>query len=119
MSAFFFGGGHSISIIPRTRSTTDSAPIEDSASSALCTDKRTPLDLITKSENCPQADASSNPGVRRPVAKSAIAGFMRVDQGNPTGRSAEMVDFLKTVDRCGNAFHSRLQLQGQKLRVVA
>src|SRR5882757_3364742 len=82
-------------------------------------DKRTPLDLITKSEKCPQADASSNPGVHRPVAKSAIAGFMRVDQGNRTGRSAEMMDFLKTVDRCGNAFHSRFQLEGQKLRVVA
>src|SRR5277367_1544475 len=30
-----------------------------------------------------------------------------------------MVDLLKTVDRCVNAFHSRLQLEGQKLRVVA
>src|SRR6266436_7452487 len=49
---------------------------------AFCTDKRTPLDVITKSERCPQADASSNPGVRRPVAKCAIVGFMRGDQGN-------------------------------------
>src|SRR5258708_7148248 len=30
-----------------------------------------------------------------------------------------MVDLLKTVDRRGNAFHSRLQLEGQKLGVVA
>ena len=85
----------------------------------LCTDKRTPPDLITKSEKCPQADASSNSDVRRPVAKSAIVGLMRVDQRNRTGRSAEMVDFLKAVNWCGNAFHSCLQLEGQKLRVVA
>src|ERR1700676_3559976 len=51
------------------------------------------------------------------------------EQGEPTcgpsylehrsGRSAKMVHFLKAVNRCGNAFHSRLQLEGQKLRVVA
>src|SRR3979411_580831 len=40
-------------------------------------------------------------------------------QRNRTGRSAEVVDLLKTVNRRGNAFHSRLQLEGQKLRVVA
>src|SRR4029077_10339902 len=34
-------------------------------------------------------------------------------------RSVQMVDLLKIVDRRGNAFHSRLQLEGQKLRVVA
>jgi hypothetical protein len=34
-------------------------------------------------------------------------------------RSAQVVGLLKTVDRCRNAFHSRLQLEGQKLRVVA
>src|SRR3979490_968333 len=37
---------------------------------------------------------------------------------NQIRRSAKMVDPLKTVNRCGNAFHSRLQLEGQKLRVV-
>jgi hypothetical protein len=31
----------------------------------------------------------------------------------------KMVDLLKTVNRGGNAFHSRLQLEGQKMRVVA
>ena len=35
------------------------------------------------------------------------------------GRSAEMMDLLKTVDRGGDAFHARLQLQRQKLGVVA
>src|SRR3981081_3157765 len=40
-------------------------------------------------------------------------------QRNRTGRSAAVVDLLKSVNRRGNAFHSRLQLQGQKLRVVA
>jgi hypothetical protein len=34
-------------------------------------------------------------------------------------RSAKMVDLLKTVNRCWNAFHSRLQLERQELRVVA
>src|SRR6266850_5848480 len=50
----------------------------------------------------------------------AISGLMLADhaQRNRIGRSAEMVDLLKTVNRCGNAFHSRLQREGQKLRVV-
>jgi hypothetical protein len=30
-----------------------------------------------------------------------------------------MVGLLETVNRCGNAFHSRFQLEGQKLGVVA
>jgi hypothetical protein len=34
-------------------------------------------------------------------------------------QSAQMVGLLETVNRCGNAFHSRLQLEGQKLGVVA
>ena len=50
-----------------------------------------------------------------------ISGLMPADhaQRNRIGPSAEMVDLLKTVNRCGNAFHSRFQLEGQKLRVVA
>jgi hypothetical protein len=41
--------------------------------------------------------------------KSAISGV----QKNRIGRSAKMADLLKTVNRCGNAFQSRLQLEGE------
>jgi hypothetical protein len=40
-------------------------------------------------------------------------------RGNRIGKSAQMVGLLETVNRCGNAFHSRFQLEGQKLGVVA
>jgi len=54
--------------------------------------------------------------LREKLMSAAVSGSCS-KQSN--GLSAQMVDLLKTVDRCGNAFHSRLQLQGQKLRVVA
>jgi hypothetical protein len=49
---------------------------------------------------------------------TATSGLRDYAQSNRIGRSAKMVDLMKTVNRCGNAFHSRLQLEGQKLRVV-
>jgi hypothetical protein len=53
--------------------------------------------------------------------KSSNSGLLLADhvQKNRIGRSAKMVDLLKTVNRRGNAFHPRLQLEGQKLRIVA
>src|SRR5215207_2512569 len=37
----------------------------------------------------------------------------------PTARSAKMVHFLEAIHRCRNAFHSRLELERKKLRIVA
>lgn len=37
---------------------------------------------------------------------------------NQNWQSAQMVGLLETVNRCGNAFHSCLQPEGQKLGVV-
>jgi hypothetical protein len=61
--------------------------------------------------------ATIEDGARDIPPRSAIH---RADQTqrNGIGRSAKMVDLLKTINRCGNAFHSSLQLEGQKLRVV-
>jgi hypothetical protein len=60
----------------------------------------------------PASNASSK--AWRALANAAC----RLHASGPSSRSAEMVDLLKIVDRRGNAFHSRLQLEGKKLRVV-
>src|ERR1700730_18119854 len=64
--------------------------------------------------------ALSSPADIRPGENQVLSGRMLPDhvQKNRIGRSAKMVDLLKTVNRCRNAFHSRLQLEGQKLRIV-
>src|SRR6266702_6110228 len=62
-------------------------------------------------------------GAKRPSGKTPNLVRRRSNRGpcskQSNTQSAKMVGLLETVNRCGDAFHSRLQLEGQKLGVVA
>src|SRR5258707_15007971 len=102
---------------PTIRELIEATPLSPSSPSATSLSALAPAQRAGAQRLC--ALAQSGHHASRRIQLSTISGLRDHAQTNRIGRSAQMVDLLKTVDRCGNAFHSRLQLEGQKLRIVA